>query len=321
MMTTNKIQSLIGESMRIFIFPHILPDGDTIGSAYALASYIRNLGKEVLIITEDIVPINLNQIPQELFYEFESDMNTLEKPDLIIAVDSSDTTRLGKRVSFIESGCKVVNIDHHITNEQYGDFNFVDEKASSTAEMIYELLHSWDHAFTVDEATALYMGISTDTGSFMYSNTTSKTMRTAGELMDIGIDINTINTELYQNQPLRKVRLMTLVLDSLVIDFEYNYARITVTQKMLKEADASYEDIDGLVEFIRNIQGVEVVALFKQMTTEKVKISLRSKHAFDVSAVALGFNGGGHTKAAGCVIESNLENAIRKIDFAIKSGA
>lgn len=321
MKTINSIKEVIEKNERIYVFPHILPDGDTIGSAYALGSYLKSIGKDVTIITEDVIPSNLNAIPTHLNQSFRGENHQTEKPDVIIAVDSSDLTRMGDRRCYLGEAIPLVNIDHHKTNEHYGTFNVVDEHASSTAEIIYTMLKAWGHQLSQDEATALYIGISTDTGSFKYSNTSPKTMTLAGEIMDVGIDINSINTELYQNQPFKKIRLMLLVLDTLVVDFDKGYGRIVVTQNMLDEAGATYEDVDGLVEFVRNIEGIEVVALLKEMTSDRIKVSLRSKHQYDVSKIALAYGGGGHAKAAGCLIESSLGQAIEVIDEAIKGGA
>jgi len=318
--TINSIKEVIQDSMRVFIFPHILPDGDTIGSAFAMASYLHSLGKEVKIIVEDNIPSNLSMIPKRFNCQM-SDINGLEMtPDLVIAVDSSDLLRLGKRTSYLNDQVKLVNIDHHKTNENFGHLNVIDAEASSTGEMVFQLLKTWEHELSIEEAIALYVAISTDTGSFKYSNTTARTMEIAGQIMSVGIDINSINTELYQNQPYRKIKLMTLALETLVMDRDLGYAHIAVTQSMLTEAGATYEDGDGLVEFVRNIEGVEVVAFFKEMNNQDIKVSLRAKHTFDVSAIALQFGGGGHAKAAGCLIKEPLEQAVTLINEAIKGG-
>lgn len=297
------------------ILPHIMPDGDSIGSAAALAHLLQQAGKKAIVLLEDAVPSNLRLIQRTLFVEMEE----FVEPDdyAVIAVDSSDLGRLGSRMSLLTRYALLAVIDHHKTNTQFGDVNYVDEQASSTGEIIFEL--AGEFGFPVDSiaATALYIAISTDTGGFRYDNTTPETLRIAAELMEAGIDTKAINTDLYQNQPLNKVMLLMNALENVRLAAQNRVALVPLTAQMMSTHKAAYEDTDGISEYVRSIQGIEVVALFKELSDGYIRVSMRSKHDFDVSALATRYGGGGHKRAAGCTLEMSMDQAMTEFEKVI----
>lgn len=311
-----KIKKTLEDFNNYVILPHVMPDGDTLGSSAALAHFLHQAGKKAVVLVEDAVPANLRLIPRNLFVEMEEFVEPSEEY-VAISVDSSDLGRLGSRMALLPNCSLLAVVDHHRTNTLYGDINYVDEHASSTGEIIFEL--AGELGFTLDHiaATALYMALSTDTGSFRYDNTTPKTMRIASDLMATGIDTKAINTDLYQNQPLNKVLLLMHALEHMRLVAHDRVALVPVTAEMMNTHRAIYEDTDGISEYIRSIQGIEVVALFKELDQDRIKVSMRSKHEFDVSTICTRYGGGGHKRAAGCMLEMDMNQAMTEFERVI----
>ena len=241
----------------------------------------------------------------------EPDLN--EDVDLFISLDSSDLDRLGAGKEIAAKSNKLINIDHHITNGNFGDINIVDPSASATGELIYHLLKDYNLEIDKDIATCLYAAISTDTGSFMYDSTTKETHLIAADLIDKGIDKNSIIVNLYQNRSIERTNLFIKALNTLEFHCNNNVGFVFVTQEMLKECNASMEDAEGIVSYIRDIEGIEVACIFKEHKEDEIKLSIRSKAIVDVSKICMEFNGGGHKRAAGCTIYDNIVAAKEKI--------
>lgn len=311
-----RIKKTLESYNRYVILPHIMPDGDTVGSAAALAHFLQRAGKSAVVLLEDAVPSNLRLIERTQFVEMK-DFSEPEVPYAVFAVDCSDQGRLGSRMALLSKRSVLAVIDHHRTNTLFGDINYVDEHASSTGEIIYEL--AGEFGFPVDSvaATGLYIAISTDTGGFRYDNTTPKTMRIASDLMETGIDTKAINTDLYQNQPLNKVMLLMHAIENLRLISRDRVALVPLTTEMMTTHQAIYEDTDGISEYVRSIQGIEVVALFKELGNGHIKVSMRSKHDFDVSALATLYDGGGHKRAAGCTLGMSMDQALTEFEKVI----
>ncbi len=311
-MKNNPLRELALTDASIVILPHINPDGDTIGSAVAMYAYLKTITERVWIVLDDPIPFNLGFLDVPCLTEEAFGKLNMEV-DYVFCMDSSDLGRLGSRQHMLSAAGTVVNIDHHKTNIMYGGVNFVCPEASSTGEMVYELLADAGAEVTQEIARALYVAISTDTGSFKYSNTTAKTMRISAGLIEAGIDLNAINTELYQNKPLEKMLVLKAAMKNLRIE---DYGRLALTHVTLQDmSDLGIEnlDTDGVAEFFRDIYGVEVVILLKEKEKNVFKGSLRSKHNFDVAELALRYEGGGHAKAAGLTLYGTLSSAIEKL--------
>ena len=290
-------------SENIYIVSHVQPDGDNIGSCLSLALAIRKIKKEVFILKVDETPSDFLFLPG---IDMIKDYNGKNEIDLLIAVDSSDIDRLGKNKKLINSAKTVINIDHHVSNTNFGDIDIVDSKASATGELIYKIIKELNIEIDKDIATCIYTAISTDTGSFMYDNTTSQTHEIASKLIDYGADKESINLNIYQNRSLERTQLFIKSLNSLDMYFDNKVAIIKVTQEMLKETNTTMEDTEGIISFVRDMEPVEIAILMKEINDEVTKISIRSKRYVDVAKLTSVFDGGGHKKAAGCTINKPI---------------
>ncbi|MEW9121886.1 MAG: bifunctional oligoribonuclease/PAP phosphatase NrnA [Thermotaleaceae bacterium] len=311
----SQIADVLEKGKRVLILPHIHPDGDTIGSSIALSLALKKNKKEVFILAEDEIPQNLDFLPLEnIHWKIPSGF----QPDIVIAVDASDVKRLGKRADFIHAEIATVNLDHHVTNDYFAQYNYVDFQAAATGEVIYALLPFLKVSLDDKIATSIYTAISTDTGSFKYDNTTAKTHQIVSELLRYSIDLSSITTALYQNKPFSQIKLLGEALNTLELYYSGKLAVIGITREMLENAKADISVVDGLIEFARDIKGVEVAVLLKNLSENEIKVGLRSKYDIDVSKIALLFGGGGHKKASGCTIFSTIENAKKQIIDVLK---
>ncbi|MEY8415795.1 bifunctional oligoribonuclease/PAP phosphatase NrnA [Tissierella praeacuta] len=300
----------IKESERIYIVSHVQPDGDNIGSILALWMAIKKIKDKVFILKTDDIPSDFLFLPNvNEIKEF----NDEGKIDMFIALDTSDENRLGKNKELLNKAKTIINIDHHISNTNFGHINIVDSNAAATGELVYNLIKKMNIPMDKDIASCIYTAISSDTGSFMYDNTSAETHRIIAELIDIGIDKSNININLYQNKSLERTMLFIKSLETLRLYFNNNVALIKVTQDMLNKANAKMEDTEGIVSFIREIAPVEVGIILKEFKENEIKVSMRSKRFIDVSAICASFNGGGHIRAAGCTINSPMDIAEKLI--------
>jgi phosphoesterase RecJ-like protein len=312
--TLEQISAKLKEAETILLYPHVLMDGDTLGSSIALCAALRKLGKRAHILIEDEIPAYL------LFMEKDYctfDQNVLDKPDISISVDCSDIERFVMRKEKFLSGKLSICIDHHKTNNYFADMNYIDAHAGATGEIVYDLLKSMGIGPDVEMAEAIYTAITTDTGNFQYTNTTKTTHLIAAELFEIGIDLEKISVEVYQNIRHEKLKILNAVIDTIEMLAGGKSDIAYVTQEMLEKTGALMEETEGIIETLRNISGVEISAFLKETKPGEIKVGLRSKTYGDVSAIAQSYGGGGHKKAAGCTLYGTLQEAKEKISAAI----
>ena len=302
----------------VYIFSHIVADGDALGSCAALCHALRMQGKEADILFEDEVPDHLRFLDQG--YIIFADENTeLPVRDLCIALDCSSPSRFPKREKlFYHAGKKTVCIDHHISRGEMAEVSYIDSAASATAEIVYELLLYMGIQPDKEIGEAVYTGIATDTGNFQYTNTTKKTHLIAAELYDLGIDTKKINVILYQSDRLQKLRLRNLIMNEMNLFCDGLASIAYVTLDMYWEADARVEESDGINAVLRDIRGVEIGVFLREKHPEEVKVGLRSKKYIDVSEICAKFGGGGHKHAAGCTIHKTMEETIPLIREAVE---
>ncbi len=301
----------INKSDNIFIASHINPDGDNIGSSLSLALALKKLNKNIIVLSTDIIPNDYLFLPgTELYQEYDESLGPI---DLLIVVDSSDIDRLGRNKDLLNNSKIVVNIDHHITNTFFGNINIVDEKSAATGELIYYFIKRMGIKLDKYIATNIYTAINTDSGKFSYESVSSDTHRIAADLIDVGIDVNDINIKLYESTSMESTNLFIRTLATLNTHCDNKIATVKVSQKMLEETNTSLNDTEGIVSFIRTIDSIEVSCLLKEIDSSQIKISLRSKNYIDVASICGAFGGGGHIRAAGCTIYSDLDTAESKI--------
>jgi len=299
---------------RFAVIAHIAPDGDTIGSCLALANFLMDHGKTAELYCHDVPPENLAFL--QGIQGFIRPGNNGEglahsaRYDAVVCLDCSDRERLGDAAHLLERTSCTINVDHHGTNTMYGDINWVEPKASSTAELVFYLIREMDgDYFSMSVFEAIYTGIATDTGGFGFSNTTPAAHRIAAQAIEYGLDVDRLTRALFRNATLARVRLLAKALGSLEMHCDDRVAFLTVSQDMLKEVGLDENSADGIVNYGIDIVGVECAALFKETGQGKTKVSLRTKSKVDASALAAKFGGGGHARAAGCSVNAGIEKA------------
>lgn len=311
-----KAIKIIDKSKNIFIASHINPDGDNMGSMLALYLALKKSNKNVIVLKSDFIPEDFMFLPgSNSIEEYKEHLGPI---DVLIALDSSDENRLGDNKSLLQQATHIINIDHHISNSMFGDINIVDAGAAATGELVYKFIKKMGIKLDLDIGTNLYTAISTDTGKFSYESVTSDTHRIIAELIEVGIDFNDINIKIYESMSLSRTQLFIEALSTLKTYKNGTIATVSVTQNMLNRTNTTMEDTEGIVSFVRKISTVEVACLLKELEETDIKISLRSKKYVDVASICECFQGGGHIRAAGCSIYSNIEDAEKKIVKKIK---
>ena len=285
-----------------FVAGHLNPDGDSIGCTLALASLLKRMGKTVYTYAAPSIGSDLHFLPgiSQIHIGVLPDSPAF---DTVVLLECSDRKRGGDLESVLQKAKTLISIDHHVINEPYGQVNYLDAQASSTAEILLQLFEASDGKFTptADEATCLYTGVATDTGRFVHTNTTPEALRAAAVLASLGADVNTVNTAIYFTKPYAELKLLGRALEKMTLRFHKRYSEILLSRQDFAELGAQPAQAQGIVSQPTMIPGVEVSALLKE-EPDKISINLRSRGAVDVSQIARTFGGGGHARAAGCKI-------------------
>lgn len=300
-----EIFNLINNSQNICIAGHKAPDGDCIGSVMALYEFLKPLNKELTVCIDGTIPFNYKTFVDEEIIAKEYDD---KEYDLLFILDCSDAERLGKFKGVFNNAKKSVCIDHHKTNQSFADINIIDSSMSSTGELLYDILMTSGQRLTTKTATYIYIAILTDTGKFSYSNTSSDTHKKTAELIDLGVDVAYIDNTVYNSKPANVVRAFIDCISKIELHYSNKFGITFITKDILQNNNVDMSDIDGVVEFIREIKEVEVSCVLKEYEEKNTKVSLRSKGDIDVSLISVKFGGGGHAKAAGFEIDDTVEN-------------
>lgn len=310
-----EITQVLLRAGKVLIFPHVQMDGDSLGSSVALCIALRSAGKEAYILINEEIPLNLGFLNDDYCT---NDIDILQTPDVCLAVDCSDLTRIESREDTFFRGEVTVCIDHHITSVPFAKVHLVNPKAAATGEIVYHLLRKMGIRMNAQIAEALFAAIATDTGNFLYSNTSQDTHYIIASLYETGMDHNKVAVEIYQKSRPEKVRLVTRVLSTMEF-FANGMGNIAyISQDDLRETGATMDESEGIVEQMRNINGVEISAILKE-ENGRIKVGMRSKTKGDVASIAASFGGGGHKKAAGFTIEATLDQAKAKLVDAIET--
>lgn len=303
------IKDIIDSSKKIAITYHISPDGDALGSALALLQGIRIYGKEAYVISKDIIGDNLGFLPYSLEITGEI-TKPVEKTDCVIVVDCGNYERISADLESFKGN--IINIDHHLSNDRYGNINFINVKAAATAEIIYEFLLSLNVEINNDIATCIYTALMTDTGSYRYSNTTKVTHYIAGDLIENGLNHEEIHKKVFDNKSYEKLKLIGLVLNKMELVCNSKIALMQVTEEMIEESKVNIKDSSDIISMGNQIKGIEGSVLLKESDIG-IKVSLRSKNDLDVRKIAESLGGGGHTKASGALIKDKTIKEAKEI--------
>ncbi|OUM98752.1 MAG: exopolyphosphatase [Paenibacillaceae bacterium ZCTH02-B3] len=301
------------------IVSHQQPDGDAISSTVAAGWLLERLGKSFCMYNEGPVPSRMRHLWRCDRIVVADGLPAGRKFRRVVCVDCADFARIGRAAAWIADDAEILNIDHHATNEGFGALNLVRAEAAATAEIMFELLQTADVEWDKDIANAIYTGLLTDTGGFRYANTTPYVMSIASFLLERGADGPGLAEALLERISLEQLHMLQRALPRLSLTPDRKIAWLWVTEQDLRETGAGNEHLEGLVTYPRNLEGVEVGILFKQMGEGAVKVSLRSAGTVDVARVARAFGGGGHVRAAGCRLEAPLSEAIDRLVAEVQS--
>ena len=312
-----KIIDIIKSAENIALFCHVNCDGDAVGSVFALKKVMEEFGKKVTAFIDTKIPERLKFMPElynaEYLTEFE-DRNF----DLFVALDCGDVKRLGAFSEVFENMENTVSVDHHASNTRFAKENLVIPEASATGEIIFDLISTGNLLISKTAATLLFGAIASDTGSFQYSNTSSKTHRIVSQLIDLGADSVAVNKKLFDTLQINEIKIQGYAMNNFELFEEGKICFVGITKEKMQEIGCLYEDVEGISGFPRSVAGVEIGLLAKEWKDGLFKISIRCNEYADATVLAGKFGGGGHIKASGCTIEGNLDEVKEKIVNAAK---
>ncbi|MBQ7368537.1 MAG: bifunctional oligoribonuclease/PAP phosphatase NrnA [Clostridia bacterium] len=311
-----QIAECIKKAKSVAIFTHMRPDGDAFGSALSLSAALCDLGIENQVCVETDIPSNL---------AFINGIDKVRKTpqgefDLLVCVDCSNLQRLGALSDvFLAAKRKrvdTVNIDHHISNDRFADWNFVRECAANCMNMA-ALIDCLGAPLTKKTAEYLLVGLLTDSGNFSHDDVNEETFSLAAKLAAAGADVRYYHYQLFKKQSKARAALHAQVMSGMRYFFDDRFALISITRAAMKQCGADNGMTEGFVDFPLNVDTVEVAASVMEVEYRKYKISLRSKNYADVNKIAGTFGGGGHIRAAGCMLFGDLEEVVDKLSFAV----
>lgn len=312
-----EIGDALARHQSFVLISHVRPDGDAIGSQIALGAALIAAGKSVHLINEDGLPENLAFLEgSELIQTPPAEPLDIE---VAIALDTATKPRLGEHALHAASRAKLwINIDHHVSNPRYGDLNLIDSTSPATGQILYDLITTLGLPMPTASRDAIYVAVSTDTGSFQYPATTARTYDMAADLIRRGLDVGTLNSRTYDEHPYRRLELMRALLNTLERSPDGRVAHWELRDEVRTTLALRPEDSEGLIDIIRAIRGVQVAVFFEELPDGKIRVSMRSKdRRVDVCQIALAFGGGGHALAAGIRMSGPLEAAKTRVLDAV----
>jgi phosphoesterase RecJ-like protein len=286
---------------RFVITSHARPDGDAIGSSLAMAFALQHLGKDVRVVSRDPAPPPLLVFPGVDRIEITGRVD--DPGDAVIVMECGDLTRTG--VEGLERGF-VINIDHHPGNSMFGAVNWFDVSASACGEMVFDLIGELGVPLTFEIATHIYITIVTDTGSFHYSNITPKTFEICRLCAEAGVSPPAVARNIFDSNNLGRLKLFGAVLSRMELDASGRIATLHVDDRLTRETGGTYEDTEGLINLPLTVKDIQASIFFKENGPEDWRISMRSKGAIDINAIAKEYGGGGHKNASGCSARGTL---------------
>ena len=314
----NNVIEALSARDNFLIAAHVNPEGDSIGSQLAVSYILKKLGKIGVIVNQDDIPDNLKFLPgSDIMYK---KVPEGFKPETFVVLDCPVKERTGDVCRSLSGGEFVINIDHHVSNEFFGNVNWVEPELSSVGEMLFHIIKEMGIELEEDAAVAIYTSIVTDTGMFNYDNTSRATHEIAGELISRGVDPKKVYAEIFENKDISQIRILGKALTTMKVEAGGALAYMSITREMYDEEGVESVPTDEFINYPRSVKGVEVAVLFKENVEDKTKVnvSFRSTGKYDVNVIASRFGGGGHPGASGCVLESGFEEAKNKVLSEVK---
>lgn len=317
MNSLGEIVSQLNEHDNYLLVGHAIPDGDCIGSLSGLYQGLQALGKKVRILLQDPAPVIYGYLPGVEIIESPEELGAFD--GVVVFLDCSDEERVGERARKVLNGRRLsINLDHHQGNSLFAEYNYVDEQAAAAAEIIYHLLRELKVDITAGMASALFAGIVMDTGSFLNGNTTPESMRIAAGLIAQGANVNQARINLFESKTWSEILLLRMCLQHLETSEDGKIAWITLPYEDLAAIGATAFFPEGLINYTRMIEGVEVGLLFRETEPGQVKIGFRSKMNVNVAAIAGQFDGGGHKQAAGGRQQGSLDEVRARVIQSVR---
>ena len=311
--TAGEAAKLLAESDHILILTHMKPDGDTLGSGFAMFYALQMLGKTVRIENSDGFPARYSF----LFEGFDPESQPQFPPEFILAVDIADTQLLGEKTESYKDRIDLC-IDHHPSNSRYARRLLLDPRACATVQRVYDVIGALGVAPDKRIATCIYTGLSTDTGCFRYSNTTAGAHLLAAKMIEAGADHYRIDKLMFETKSVARMELERMVMDTLEYYYGNKFAVIVISQDAVERTGVPEEDLEGISSVPRQIEGVEASVTLRQKGPEKYRVSMRSGEKINSSKVCGRLGGGGHARAAGCMLEGDLESVKKQLVEAIR---
>ncbi len=310
-MNLKLILKTIHNAKTFLISTHTNPDPDALASELALALFLKAKGKKVFVVNEEPVPSRFTFIPAVGLIHAHKDIKKVDY-DAAVVLDCGEIERVGSVLKLIDRRKPLLNIDHHITNDKFGTLNFVKPAASSSAEVLFELLKAGKCKLTREIAVLLYLGIMTDTGSFRYENTSSYTHAIVSDLLKFKFSTSALYQKLYESVPLSDLKYFTKVVSHFESLYGGQVICVELPRRIVKKFSQDFDLRDKIFGFLRTIKNVEVIAIFTEDKAGKTRVNLRSQSRVNVARLAHHFQGGGHSRASGCLVQANIKSAKRK---------
>ncbi len=315
--THRAFHEFVASHKSFLLTTHINPDGDGLGSEVAMAHWLRSLGRTVRVLNDSVIPTAFLFLARtQVFEVFEAELGQqrLAGSDALIVLDTSNRQRIGRLSPLLDQHLlPIAVVDHHVSHAGFGRVNVIEPDASSTGEIVFELIRESGAQITPDIAEALYVALMTDTGSFRYSNTDSHAHRMAAELLGHGVDPQKVHSQVNSHASAGRLRFFGEVLSRLELLDQGRLVVLEASPDQFQRHGLTGADTEGLVDMPRTIAGVDVVALFSEVEAGKVKVSLRSTGRVAIDQVCSRLGGGGHAHAAGVLLRGTRAEARARV--------
>lgn len=312
-----KINNIINKGKTFLLSTHVNPDPDALCSELALAEYLKQLGKKVMIVNEEALSERFKFLPKASLIKDVSSIKPFQY-DVAIILDCGDIERIGRVGELLGAESVVVNIDHHITNDNFGGINYVDPFASSTCEILYELFKEEGFTLNKNMALNLYAGIMTDTGCFRYDNTKPRTHEIASHLCKFSFSPSNLYKKFYESVPFNDLKEFTGVVSSFEDYFDKKMVLVELSKRQIKKFSENFDLRDAIFKYLRSIDEAEVFVILTEFNNNLTRINFRSSGRINVGRLAQSFNGGGHHNASGGYITKNIKAAKQAVKQQVK---